>query len=195
MDEAKRKGTYVMAHCYTAESIQHALDCGVRSIEHGIFIDKPTAELVAGRGAFVVPTLANFEASHRLGPLNELFRSRIPELLAASGPMLEICRNAGVKMGFGTDVIGRYQKFQTYEFSIRGEVLLPEEVLFSATSVNAELLNREGELGVIAEDAMADVLVVDGNPLGNLQLLQDEGRHLLVIMKGGTFYKCELTAR
>jgi imidazolonepropionase-like amidohydrolase len=193
VDEARRKNTYVLAHCYTAEAVRHALHCGVRSIEHGIFIDAEAAAIVVARDAFVVPTLANFEANLRLGPLNEMFRGRVKELVDASRPSLEICRAAGVKLGFGTDVIGKYQKFQTLELSIRADVLPVAEVLFSATSTNAALLNRAGEIGVVAAGALADILVVDGDPLRDLQLLQDEGAHLRAIMKAGRFYKCELS--
>ena len=103
--------------------------------------------------------------------------------------MLEICRNAGVEMGFGTDLMGELNDAQSREFIIRSQVLPPVEILKSATSVNAKILQQEGKLGVIADGAFADILVVDGNPLQDLQLLQDQGAHLSVIMKNGTFHK------
>jgi imidazolonepropionase-like amidohydrolase len=78
---------------------------------------------------------------------------------------------------------------QSREFSIRAEALPPAEILLSATSVNAELLQKKGELGVVAAGALADLIVVDGNPLQKIALLEDQGRHLSVIVKGGKFYK------
>jgi imidazolonepropionase-like amidohydrolase len=84
------------------------------------------------------------------------------------------------------------QEHQSREFSIRAEVLAPAEILASATSVNAELLQQPGELGVVAPGALADLIVVDGNPLQKIALLEDQGRHLPLIMKGGKLCKNEL---
>jgi imidazolonepropionase-like amidohydrolase len=101
---------------------------------------------------------------------------------------LELCRAAGVKMGFGTDIIGD-QALHTQEFLLRAEVLPVHEVIASATRVGAEVLQREGRLGVIAPGAIADILVVDGNPLDDISLLAGHGEHLLAIMKDGRFHK------
>jgi imidazolonepropionase-like amidohydrolase len=106
--------------------------------------------------------------------------------------MLSICKEAGVKMGFGTDLMGELHVAQSREFSIRREVLPAAEVIAAATVVNAEILNRAGELGVIAPGALADVLVVDGDPLKDINLLLGQGEHLSVIMKGGELYKCRI---
>ena len=92
-------------------------------------------------------------------------------------------------MGFGTDLLGSLQDRQSQEFLIRSEVLAPVDVLRSATSINAALIQRSGELGTIAPGAVADILVVDGDPLGDLGLLQEQGRHIPVIMKEGRFCK------
>ena len=95
-------------------------------------------------------------------------------------------------MGYGTDLLGETQYYQSLEFSIRSQVVPPFEIIRSATLINAELLNRSGELGVIAPGAPADLLVVNGNPLNDLTLLQSQGKYLLLIMKGGKLYKNEL---
>lgn len=97
-------------------------------------------------------------------------------------------------MGLGTDLLGDLHQHQSRELSLRAEVLSPAEILISATSTNAALVQREGELGVIAPGALADLLVVDGNPLDNINLLEHQGRHLDVIMKGGAFVKNRLAA-
>jgi imidazolonepropionase-like amidohydrolase len=102
---------------------------------------------------------------------------------------LEILQQAGVKIGYGTDLLGPMHQHQSREFVIRAEAMSPFEVIRSATLVNAELLNRSGELGVIAPGACADLIAVDGNPLRDISLLDGQGEHLSVIMKDGVLYK------
>jgi imidazolonepropionase-like amidohydrolase len=105
---------------------------------------------------------------------------------------LELCRRAGVPVAYGSDLLGQLQEEQSREFLIRGEVMKPDEVIRSATTVAARVLRREGKLGIIAPGAFADLLVVDGNPLDDLKLFQDQGVHLAAIMKGGVFHKHRL---
>ncbi len=197
VDEAQAWHTYVCAHAYSAHAIRHAVSNGVRSIEHGNLIDAPTAQLMAERGAFMVPTLVCYQetAEHgdRLG-LSKVVMEKLARVNKAGIQMLEICKNAGVKMGFGTDLMGELHVAQSREFLIRADVLGAHQVIRSATKINAELLNRSGELGVVAAGALADLLVVDGNPLRDLGLLQDQGAHLAAIMKGGAFHKNRLGA-
>jgi imidazolonepropionase-like amidohydrolase len=102
---------------------------------------------------------------------------------------LEHMRDAGVKMGLGTDLFGPQQSRQCTEFTLRAQVLTPVEILRSATSIGAEILGMDGRLGCIAPGAHADPLVVDGNPLKDIALLADDGRALSVIMKAGAFHK------
>jgi imidazolonepropionase-like amidohydrolase len=190
--EAKSWHTYVMAHAYTPEAIERCVRYGVRSIEHGNLLDQPTARLMAETGTFLVPTLVTYEALYAEGKqwgLPQASIDKIQGVRQAGQHSLELARAAGVKLGFGTDLLGETHHYQSREFSLRAEVLSPFEVLQSATVINAELLQRSGELGVIAPGALADLLVVDGNPLDDLSLLQDQGQHLLLIMKGGKVYK------
>jgi imidazolonepropionase-like amidohydrolase len=106
---------------------------------------------------------------------------------------LEICKRAGVPVAYGSDLLGQLQEEQSREFLIRGEVMKPLEVIQSATTIAARVLRQEGKLGVIAPGAFADLLVVDGNPLGDLGLFQDQGAHFAAIMKGGHFHKNRLS--
>ena len=193
--EAKSWKTYVMAHAYTPEAIGRAVRLGVRSIEHGNLLDGDTARLMASRGAFLVPTLATYEAlardGERLGfPAASI--AKIEDVREVGLRSLEIAREAGVEIGYGTDLLGACHEHQSDEFTIRARVLPPLEVLRSATSTNARLLNRAGELGTIAEGAIADLLLVDGDPLRDLALLQGQGRHLSLIMQGGRLHKSTL---
>ena len=192
VEEAATRRTYVMAHAHTASAVRRCAELGVRSIEHGTLIDAEAAAAAAAAGAFVVPTLvtlfAMIESGAEIG-LPKIYADKLQGLGDDGLRSLEICRAAGVPMGFGTDLLGQLQDRQSQEFLIRSEVLAPVDVLRSATSVNAELIQRSGELGTIAPGAVADILVVDGDPLGDLGLLQEQGRHIPVIMKEGKFCK------
>lgn len=143
----------------------------------------------------MVPTLVTYEALERSGPelgLPAVSLEKLKVVREAGVKSLEILKAAGVSIGFGTDLLGAMQDQQSGEFTIRAEVLAPDEILRSATSVNAALLNAAGDLGVVAPGALADLLVVDGDPLADLTLLQNQGAHLPAIMKGGRFVKRRL---
>ena len=192
VEEAATRRTYVMAHAHTANAARRCAELGVRSIEHGTQIDAEAAEVVAAAGAFVVPTLVTLFAMIESGAefgLPKIYADKLQGLGDDGLRSLEVCQAAGVPMGFGTDLLGPLQDRQSKEFLIRSEVLAPVDVLRSATSINAALVQRSGELGTIAPGAVADILVVDGDPLGDLGLLQEQGRHIPVIMKDGRFCK------
>ena len=102
---------------------------------------------------------------------------------------LEILLRAGVKIGYGTDLLGPMHRYQSREFVIRAEVMAPFDIIRSATIVNAELVNRAGELGIVAPGARADLIAVDGDPLADTSLLDGQGEQLTHIMKDGVFHK------
>lgn len=190
VEEAASWHTYTLAHAYTPEAIARAVREGVRTIEHGNLIDVPTAQLMAERDAYLVPTLVTYGAIDKYGKdhnFPEVSQRKVKDVLESGLSSLEICKQAGVKMGFGTDLLGELHDHQSEEFLIRSEAMSPMEIIQSATSVNAEILKKEGELGVIAPDATADIIVVDGDPTQDLQFLQGQGAHLPVIMKAGQF--------
>jgi imidazolonepropionase-like amidohydrolase len=164
----------------------------VRSIEHGNLVDRTTAERVAAADAFVVPTLVTYDALHRFGRelgFPDASLAKLGDVREAGLRSLEILQAAGVKIGFGTDLLGPMHRHQSREFVIRAEAMAPFDIIRSATAVNAELLNRSGELGTIAPGARADLIVVAGNPLADISLLDGEGEHLTHIMKDGVFCK------
>ncbi|HEY4472652.1 MAG TPA: amidohydrolase family protein [Stellaceae bacterium] len=192
VEEARAWHTYVMAHAYSPEAIRRSIDFGVRSIEHANLIDRATAEHVAGAGAFVVPTLVTYDALHRFGTelgFPEVSMGKLGEVREAGLSSLEILQSAGVKIGFGTDLLGPMHRHQSREFVIRAEAMAPFDIIRSATMVNAELLNCAGEIGVIAPGTRGDLIAVDGNPLADISLLDGQGEHLTHIMKDGLFYK------
>jgi imidazolonepropionase-like amidohydrolase len=145
-----------------------------------------------GQKLNVVPTLVLFDRGMRLGKqagLSQLSLDKMKEVQRHGLEAFAHCVRAGVKLAFGTDLLGVLHSHQTGEFLIRREVAAAVDILKSATSINAALLNQSGLLGVIAAGAYADLLVVDGNPLEDISLLDRNGESLLLIMKGGAIYK------
>jgi imidazolonepropionase-like amidohydrolase len=195
VEEAEAFGRYVCAHAYAAEAIERAVENGVRSIEHGNLIDDARAELMARHGAYLVANLVAYvamkERAAQHGMPAEMLEKN--ELVLEGGyRSLEICRRAGVKVAYGSDLLGALLEDQSREFSIRTSVVPPIEVIRSATSIAAEVIRRPGRLGTIAPEAWADLIVVDGDPLADITLLEGQGQHLSVIMKGGAFHKNRL---
>jgi imidazolonepropionase-like amidohydrolase len=196
-DEAESAETYVMAHAYTGRAIKRAVELGVRTIEHGNLIDDAAAQAAAARGAFVVPTLVTYtalkEEGAKLGfPAASV--AKIDDVRGAGLKALEICKRNGVRMGFGTDLLGEMHYRQSEEFTIRARVLSPFEIIQSATKVAAEILRQSGKLGVVAPGAHADLIAVDGDPLKDLDRLGHQGRHIDLIMKAGAIVKNKLAA-
>lgn len=192
VEEATRRGTYVMAHAYGASAIRAALECGVRTIEHGNLIDKDAAKLAAESGAFLVPTLVTYavlkETATESG-WTEYMLAKLERVRASGSDSIRICREAGVKLGFGTDLLGDSFDQQSREFAIRAEVETPAQIIESATRINAEILQKPDELGVISEGAYADILVLESNPLEDIAVLANPDKNIDMIMKSGRFVK------
>ena len=195
VEEAERWGSYVCAHAYGARAIERAVRGGVRTIEHGNLIDAPTARLMRERGAFIVPTLVAYDALKRRGAqygLSEYGAQKNEVVLEAGLRSLELCRSAGVPIGFGSDLLGQLQDDHCTEFTIRAQVMRPQEVIRSATLVNAEIVRQPGKLGELVPGAHADLLVVDGDPYADLGVFRSDGSRLAAIMVGGRFHKFAL---
>jgi imidazolonepropionase-like amidohydrolase len=191
-DEAKNFGRYVLAHAYTPEAITRAVGNGVRTIEHGNLIDARSAKLLASRGGYMVANLVTYfvmkEKAASFGMTADML-AKNDIVLDGALRSLEICKKAGVKVGYGSDLLGPLQVEQSREFIFRAEVLKPLEIIRQATVVGAEILRQEGKLGIVEPGAFADLIVVDGNPLKKLELFLDQGAHLPAIMKAGKFHK------
>jgi len=195
VNECAERRTYVAAHCHPASAIRRCVEYGVRSIEHGTLIDDDTAKFVAQRGAYIVPTMVVIftlvEMGRELGfPAVSQEKAEYAYKQALSG--MDKMRSAGVKIGFGTDLLGSTYVQECREFTIRSEVFPPLELLRQATSVNAELMLQQGKLGCIAPGAHADLLVVDGDPLKDISLLAADGKDLRMILRGGEIVKDDL---
>jgi imidazolonepropionase-like amidohydrolase len=195
VEEANNAGLYAAAHLYTDEAIARAVDCGVHSLEHCNLIQPETARRAAAAGAVAVPTLVTYEAlalegkAFGLGPESV---AKIETVRKGGMASLEIMREVRLPMAFGSDLLGELQRYHCMEWEIRARVLPSAEILRSATLVGAKLCGLEGEVGVIAPGAYADLIVVEGDPYRDVRVLQDDGAHMPAIMKSGVFYKCAL---
>jgi len=198
VEEAAARGTYVMAHVYTDEGVRRCLRAGVRSIEHANFVNEDTVAMMAGCGAFYVPTfisLVQRVESAAETHLPDAIVENLQRTIARGRQVYGWARKHKVPVGFGTDLWGPdAQKSQLREFEMRQDLDTPANILRSATVTNAELLMEKGTLGTVAEGAYADLLIVDGNPLADLGVLMHPQKNLKFIMKDGVVYKNELAA-
>ncbi len=193
--ECTERRTYVSAHCHPASAVRRCVDFGVRAIEHGTLMDADTAAFVAARGAYVVPTLVVIFALTELGRqlgFPAASQAKVEQAFEHAIAGLDHMRRAGVKVAFGTDLLGRTYTQQCREFTLRARVFSPLEILRQATSVAAEMMLLQGQIGCIAPGAHADLLVVDGDPLADIGLLAADGAHLRLIVRGGQVVKDEL---
>ncbi|CAH2600494.1 Amidohydrolase family protein [Rhodovastum atsumiense] len=195
VQEAADAETYVAAHLYTPAAIERAIRCGVHSLEHCNRIDLPTARLAAAAGCVAVPTLVAYEALAGDGARLGLPPASIAKIEAVRGAGLESLahmREAGLAMAFGSDLLGETHPRQNEEFAIRARVLDNRTVLAAATTIAAKLIGMEGRLGVMAPGAIADLLVVDGNPLADVTVLASPERSIRAVFKAGVAHRAAL---
>lgn len=195
--EASTRRSYVMAHSHTDESSLRCSQFGVRTIEHGTLIHRDeTARALAANGTFVVPTMAIVDVLQknvdRLRFSSEM-KDKIDRVGDAMARSIEVCQRAGVKLGLGTDLLDHaFHPMQGGELALRGRVSPAIEVLRSATSVNAEILQQSGRLGCIKPGALADLLVLEGDPLADLGLFDEPLQNIPIVMKGGSLVRNSL---
>jgi imidazolonepropionase-like amidohydrolase len=197
VEAAENWGTYVTVHAYTPASIQRAIAAGVKCIEHGHLMDEPTARLIAEKGVWLSTQVFPDEMADAFPP-GSSERAKALEVFAGTDKTLALAKKYKIKTAFGTDVLFSHRLAQR-----QGELLTkwvrwytPAETLAMATGTNAELLALSGprnpypgKLGVVEEGAFADLLLVDGDPIANINLLEDPAKNLLVIMKDGKVFK------
>ncbi len=187
--EAQTRRKYVVVHCHTDEGAQRSVRSGVRSIDHATEVNPDTAEMIAKSGTtFTVPTLAVVRQILDNGPELGMYPESLEKIKPMYNRMLTSVENmhrAGVKMGLGTDLFGpEYHSLQSHEFEFRAAVQPAIDILRSATSINAEIVQMAGEVGEISPGAFADMIVLDGNPLEDLSIFQ-RPQDMPIIMKGG----------
>ncbi|WP_138466714.1 amidohydrolase family protein [Poseidonocella sp. HB161398] len=186
--EAEAFGRYVCAHAYSPEAILRAAEGGVRCIEHGNLINEEAAAAMAAKGMFMVANLvAYFTMKDRAAEfgMDAGMLEKNDVVIEGGLRSLEICKAAGVPVAFGSDLLGQLRGAQSREFTIRREVLPAIDIIRSATTIGARLLKKEGELGCIAPGALADMILVDGDPLADISLLAGQGEHIPLILQNG----------
>ena len=195
VEEAENAGLYVAAHVYTDKAIRRCVELGVHSLEHCNLIEPETARLAAEKGCIAVPTLVAYDALALEGEALGLGAAEFAKIeVVQSGGLrsLEVMRDAGLPMAFGSDLLGQLRKYHCMEFEILAKVLSPAEIIRSATTIGARLCRLEGQAGVIAAGAFADLLVVDGNPLEDVTVIQGDGARMDAIMTRGALAKNRL---
>jgi imidazolonepropionase-like amidohydrolase len=197
VEAADSWGTYVTVHAYTPRAIRQAVAAGVKCIEHGQLIDEPTAKLLADKGIWwsLQPFLNDEDASPLVNPVSQ---RKALEVFAGTDNAYKLAKKYKIKTAFGTDIL-----FDARLAGRQGAILAkmvrwytPAEALKMATADNGELMALSGfinpypgKLGVVEEGGLADLLLVDGNPLENIQLVADPDKNFLIIMKDGVIYK------
>lgn len=190
--ECTERRTYVSSHCHPASAVRRSVEFGVRCIEHGTLIDPDTAAYVAAQGAYVVPTMVIIDALVEMGrklgfPAESQEKADFAWQGAIAG--LDIMRRAGVKLCYGTDLLGSLYTRQCREFTLRAQVFTPIELLRQATSNAAEMMMMQGQIGCVKPGAYADLIAVDGDPTRDIGLLAADGARLALIMRGGEVVK------
>lgn len=194
VEEAHDANRYVAAHAYTPGAIQRALEAGVRSIEHANLMDEKTADAIAEADAFVTMNLVTYWALDEFGASMGLpaeSQAKVSDVLTAGERALRIAHEKKLNLCFGTDLLGGMQAHQSKEFEIRARHQDPLDVIRSATTTAARLLQREGELGVIRENALADLVVLDADPLQDIKVLSEPDPALVV--QGGEIVRTRPT--
>ena len=189
--EARTVGKIALAHVYTPQGIMNAVTAGVRSIEHGNFIDEESAACMRKAGAYFVPTLTTYYMISAYGEAENIPHKMLDKINKAKQrgmASLDIARAAGLKICSGSDVLSSMQPFKSMELALKAEVLGAHDAVLSATKTNAELFGMSDEIGTVEAGKLADVIVVDGNPLDDVTVLQDAA-NVVVVMRGGQVFK------
>jgi imidazolonepropionase-like amidohydrolase len=196
VEAAENWGTYVTTHAYTPVTIQRSIAAGVKCIEHGHLMDEATARLMAEKGIWLsTQPFLDLAGASSLGPAEQ---AKMQEVVSGTDRVYGFAKKYGIKTAFGTDIL-----FSKTLAERQGAMLAaltrwytPAETLIMATSTNGELLSLSGprnpypgKLGVVEEGALADLLLVNGNPIDDIKLIEDPAKNFLVIMKGGKVYK------
>ena len=198
VDAASDWGTYVTAHVYTPKGVLRGIRNGLKTIEHGQLMDEETAREMAERGVYLVTQ--PFEADESLKAIADPIQwNKYVQVVDGWEKTAELVKKYKVKMGFGTDLVFALDtNGQQADFLARFAPWFSTiEMLRMITSTNAEILAlsgprnpyQEGPLGVIAQGAYADIILVDGNPMENVAILGNNGANIPLVMKDGIIFK------
>jgi imidazolonepropionase-like amidohydrolase len=190
--EAENAGKYVAAHCYSDRSIKNCIQAGIRTIEHGNLMTESSANAIREAGAYLVPTMITYEMISKLGrsfgvPENNL--RKINQAREKARESLEIAFKAGVSIGSGSDLLGPMQIYKGGELELQAQVMGPMGALLAATRTNAKIIRHEEHLGTIAPGKLADLILIQGDPLKDIAIFKEYKKNLLLIVQNGKIYK------
>jgi imidazolonepropionase-like amidohydrolase len=189
--EAEAQGTYVAAHCYSSKSIRHCLENGVHSIEHGNYIDKPTAQLLKDKNAVLIPTITTYVVIAERGPelgFPDYVVKKIRQVVDAAFEGLSNAWAVGCTIGSGSDVIGAGQPYKNYEIDLKAKIIGPMQAIVATTKTNAEILKMDDVVGTVEPGKYADLILMDKNPLEDTSIFRDRDR-MVMIMQDGKYIK------
>jgi len=193
--EAENGVKYVSAHCYSDRSIQNALSSGVRTIEHGNLMSPAVASEMKDSGAYLVPTIITYEKLSKMGLSLGATKNNIRKINQALEKAYEALGHAykaGVKIGSGSDLLGPMQIYKAGELECQARVMGSMEALIAATQTNARIIRQDKQLGTIEAGKLADLILVDGDPLEDITILQQYQEKIVLIMQGGSVYKNQI---
>ena len=187
VEEAAVKDTYVTAHAYTAEAILHGLRAGVACFEHGTFLDRETAEAMKAAGAALVPTVSVYtllaDEGERWGLTPDML-GKVQQVATAQEAAVELAAEVGLTIGSGSDLLGIDQNRRGLELVCKAKLLGPMGAIVSATASNAKIMRLEHEVGTVAPGMLADLMVLDGDPLRDPGIFDDPARAVMVVKHG-----------
>lgn len=192
-------GTYVLAHAYTSDAVRRLVDNGVRCIEHGLLIDDETAKYVKKNNVVISTQLVVYRALADLPGITPTNLEKLDVVLKGQENLIALIKKYDITTGFSTDLIAGMYPMLTREFTERAMYWTPAEVLTQATSESARVirmaggLNRHGNFGEIREGWVADILLINGEPLDDISVLRDPDNNLALIMKGGKIVKNQIS--
>jgi imidazolonepropionase-like amidohydrolase len=184
-------GCYVMAHAYCPQAILNCARAGVHTVEHGNLLDRKTALVMAQQGTCYIPTLTVYDLAIKseLMPLDDKTRDKLAIVAEKGLEAVDLAYQAGVTIGSGSDIIGPAQGRKGRELMLKAQIMSPMEAIVSATKTNAEIAGLGDQLGTIEAGKLADLIVVDQDPLQDLQIFEQGLRHVLLVMKAGVVVK------
>ena len=193
--EAKAAGKYVSAHCYSGKSVINSVKAGIRTIEHGNLLTREAAEAIKEAGAYLVPTLVTYEVMPEMGPKLGVSQDNIRKMVQARDnglAALDIARRAGCIIASGSDCLGPMHVFKGRELEIQSRVMGPMGAIVAATKTNAELIGKQADLGTVEPGKLADLILLDGDPLKDMTLFEQYEEKMPLILKGGEVVKNSL---
>lgn len=189
VEEAQARGRYVMAHAYPAQAVKNCVAAGVRTIEHASLADEEAGAAILKAGAYVVPTISIFEYLNEHGPSHGMTGAqmgKIHRILASAYDSLTMLHQMGVRLGSGTDSNGPAHDNRALELELMARCIGPMKALVAATKTNAEICCLSDQVGTVEVGKKADLIVVDGDPATNIEVLQTQEKVVLVMQAGKT---------